>query len=150
MVGWKELKDLVKEIEQEAMNCGSEYLLELVFKLNEMLDEIATVNFEGKVRRDDIDGIEVNLPIKHERLVDFEAIGLAGEYDPDTDKIVPYDIFIGKAVDVRKWLNTFGGCDIIEYVRYDKYANLVKRVRRLEKRVRELEFELAGKEKPVT
>ena len=108
---------------------------------------------------------------------DFEAIGLAGEVDFRDRKIEPLKLFIGTTEEVRKWLNKFGGLDIVEYVRYDKYAELLNELREREKvieelreslakkveeikklymkikelneRIDELELELAGKERPV-
>ena len=86
----------------------------------------------------------MGLEIKIEKVekTDFEAIGLAGEFDFRDGKIEPMKLFIGTTEEVRKWLNQFGGLDIIEYVRYDKYAKLLNKVKELEKRVEEL----AGKE----
>ena len=108
---------------------------------------------------------------------DFESVGLAGEVDFRDGKIEPLKLFIGTTGEVRKWLNKFGGLDIVEYVRYDKYAELLNELRESEKvieslreslakkveeikklymkikelneRIDELEFELAGKERPV-
>ena len=108
---------------------------------------------------------------------DFEAIGLAGEVDFRDRKIEPLKLFIGTTEEVRKWLNKIGGLDIVEYVRYDKYAELLNELREREKvierlqkqlaekveemkklymkikelneRIDELELELAGKERPV-
>jgi len=108
---------------------------------------------------------------------DFEAIGLAGEVDFRDGKIEPLKLFIGTTGEVRKWLNQFGGLDIVEYVRYDKYAELLNelkerekvieelreqlaekveeikklymKIKELNERIDELEFELAEKERPV-
>jgi len=74
--------------------------------------------------------------------VDFESMGLVGEFDPKTRRIKPFYVLISSENRVRAWLNKFGGADIIEYVRYDKYAKLLNKVKELEKRVEEL----AGKE----
>ena len=120
-------------------------------------------------------GFEIE--VKNGKKTDFEAIGLAGEFDFRDRKIEPLYIFIGTTKEVRDWLNEFGGVDIAEYVRYDKYAELFKRIKELEKeneklkeklakkieevkrlynkikelneRIEELEFELAGKDIPV-
>jgi len=119
----------------------------------------------------------VEIKVEKVKKTDFEAIGLAGEFEPSSGKIEPMYLFIGSTENVRKWLNTFGGLDIFEYVRYDKYAEVLakveeleelneklrfkltdkeieikalkKKIEELEKRVEELELELAGKEKPV-
>ena len=123
--------------------------------------------------------VKVGFEIRIEKVekTDFEAIGLAGEVDFRDRKIEPLKLFIGTTEEVRKWLNKFGGLDIVEYVRYDKYAELLNELREREKvieelreslakkveeikklymkikelneRIDELELELAGKERPV-
>ena len=108
---------------------------------------------------------------------DFESIGLVGYFEPQSRKIEPIYALISSTEKVRKWLNNFGGADIIEYVRYDKYAELLNelkerekfieslreslakkveeikrlymKIKELNERIDELEFELAGKERPV-
>ncbi len=120
-------------------------------------------------------GFEIE--VKKSEKTDFEAIGLAGEYDFRDGKIEPLYIFIGTTKEVRDWLREFGGVDIVEYVRYDKYAELFEIIKELEKeneklrfkladkieavkklynkikelneKIEKLEFELAGREKPV-
>jgi len=122
-------------------------------------------------------GLEIDITKHKGYLTDFEAIGLAGEYDPHTKKIEPLYLFIGSTSEVRKWLNKFGGLDIVEYVRYDKYAKLLdelkdrervieelreslakkieevkklyNKIKELNERIDELEFELAGRDRPV-
>jgi len=123
--------------------------------------------------------VKVGFEIRIEKVekTDFEAIGLAGEVDFRDRKIEPLKLFIGTTEEVRKWLNKIGGLDIVEYVRYDKYAELLNELREREKvierlqkqlaekveemkklymkikelneRIDELECELAGKERPV-
>jgi len=122
-------------------------------------------------------GLEIDITKHKGYLTDFEAIGLAGEYDLHTKKIEPLYLFIGSTSEVRKWLNKFGGLDIVEYVRYDKYAKLLdelkdrervieelreslakkieevkklyNKIKELNERIDELEFELAGRDRPV-
>ena len=120
-------------------------------------------------------GFEIE--VKKREKTDFESVGLAGEVDFRDRKIEPLKLFIGTTEEVRKWLNKIGGLDIVEYVRYDKYAELLNELREREKvierlqkqlaekveemkklymkikelneRIDELELELAGKERPV-
>lgn len=140
--------------------------------LRKILDTISKIAFVKKGK-----GLTIEIPFENTTQVDFEAIGLAGEYNPHTKKIEPLIIYIGTTEEVRKWLNKFGGLDVVEYVRYDKYAEALQQIRELEKineklrerlaekveeikklymkikelneRIEELELELAGKEKPV-
>ena len=120
-------------------------------------------------------GFEIE--VKKREKTDFESVGLAGEVDFRDGKIEPLKLFIGTTGEVRKWLNQFGGLDIIEYVRYDKYAELLNelkerekvieslreslakkveeikrlymKIKELNEKIYELELELAGKERPV-
>jgi len=108
---------------------------------------------------------------------DFESIGLVGYFEPQSGKIEPIYALISSTEKVRKWLNKFGGLDTVEYVRYDKYAELLNelkerekvieelreslakkieevkklynKIKELNERIDELELELAGKERPV-
>jgi len=93
----------------------------------------------------EIVGLEVAISRSCNATVPFETVGLAGEVELSSGKIEPLYVFIGSTESVRKWLNRFGGLDIIEYVRYDKYAELLERVRELEKVNEELRFKLADK-----
>jgi len=103
-------------------------------------DTISRIAF---VKKDE--GLTIEIPFENTTQVDFEAIGLAGEYDPNTKKIEPLKLFIGSTGEVRKWLNKFGGLDIVEYVRYDKYAELLNELREREKVIEELREQLAEK-----
>ena len=64
---------------------------------------------------------------------------------PNTKKIEPLYLFIGSTGEVRKWLNKFGGLDIVEYVRYDKYAKLLDELKDRERVIEELREQLAEK-----
>lgn len=146
----REIGEIVDKIENEEIARElKETLEELWDSFDKLMSSVAFVEKDGKSRRDDINGLEIWLPFDNSRAVDFESIGLAGEFDFETRKITPIYVYIGKKEDVDKWLNTFGGLDVIEFVRFDEYEKALREIKRLEKRIMELEFELAGKEKPV-
>ena len=88
-------------------------------------------------------GFEIE--VKNGKKTDFEAVGIAGEFDFRDGKIEPLYVFIGTTSEVRDWLSQFGGVDIAEYVRYDKYAELFERVHELEEVNEKLRFKLADK-----
>ena len=122
-------------------------------------------------------GLKIRFEPENVLPVDFESIGLVGQFDPDCGKIEPIYALISSENRVRAWLNKFGGADIIEYVRYDRYAELLEdlrekdkiieelreklakkidevkklynKIKELNEKIEELELELAGKEKPV-
>ena len=94
-------------------------------------------------------GLEIDITKHKGYLTDFEAIGLAGEYGLHTKKIEPLYLFIGSTSEVRKWLNKFGGLDIVEYVRYDKYAELLNELKEREKVIEELREQLAKKAEEI-
>lgn len=108
--------------------------------LRKILDTISKIAFVKKGK-----GLTIEIPFENTTQVDFEAIGLAGEYNPHTKKIEPLRIYIGTTEEVRKWLNKFGGLDVVEYVRYDKYAEALQQIRELEKINEELRERLAEK-----
>lgn len=48
--------------------------------------------------------------------VNTEAVGIAGEFDFNTEKITPYVIYIGNLKDVEKKLNSHGGLDTMLFI----------------------------------
>lgn len=86
-------------------------------------------------------GFEIR--VQKPKETDFEAVGIAGEFNLRTGKIEPQFIYIGTIEEVQRWLNKFGGLDIIEFVIYDKYAQALKKIRELEKIIEELRLQLA-------
>ena len=149
MKEYNELRRDVERLKDLASVFKSRELSEIASKIEEKLDILAIVDKETLRIKDTETCLEIEIPFMNTKKVKFEAIGVAGEYDYKEDKLEPMSILIGSVKDVRNWLRTFGGLDLFEYVRYDEYEKLLKKVKKLEKRVQELELELAGKEKPV-
>lgn len=149
MKEYNELRRDVERLKDLASVFKSRELSEIASKIEEKLDILAIVDKETLRVKDTETCLEIEIPFMNTKKVKFEAIGVAGEYDYREDKLEPMSILIGSVEDVHKWFRTFGGLDLFEYVRYDEYEKLLKKVKKLEKRVRELELELAGKEKPV-
>ena len=136
-----------------------------------------TCRVEYVVEKGKVAGLKIRFDAESVMPTDFESIGLVGQFEPQSEKIEPIYALISSTERVRKWLNQFGGADIIEYVRYDIYAELLddlkerdkiieelreslakkidevkklyNRIKELNERINELEFELAGREKPV-
>jgi len=149
MKEYNELRRDVERLKEIAKELGDKRIAEIASKIEEKLDILAIVDKETLRVKDTETCLEIEIPFMNTKKVKFEAIGVAGEYDYKEDKLEPMSILIGSVKDVRNWLRTFGGLDLFEYVRYDEYEKLLKKVKKLEKRVQELELELAGKEKPV-
>lgn len=136
-----------------------------------------TCRVEYMVKNERVVGLKIVFESGSTIPVDFESIGLVGQFDPKTKKIEPIYVLISTENRVRAWLNKFGGADVIEYVRWDKHAELLReikekdkiieelreklankidevkklynRIKELNERIDELELELAGREKPV-
>ena len=149
MKEFNELRKLVERLKEIAEELGNEEIAEISKRIEEKLKIFAIVDKETLRVKNTETCLEIEIPFMNTKAVKFEAVGIAGEYDYREDKLEPMSILIGSVKDVRNWLRTFGGLDIFEYVRYDKYEKLLKKVKKLEKRIEELEFELAGREKPV-
>jgi len=149
MKEYNELRGLVKRLKEIAEELGNEEIAEIASKIEEKLKIFAIVDKETLRIENTETCLEIEIPFMNTKKVKFEAIGVAGEYDYREDKLEPMSILIGSVKDVRKWFRTFGGLDLFEYVRYDEYEKLLKKVKKLEKRIQELELELASREKPV-
>ena len=105
-----------------------------------------------------VNGLAIEIPHNNTKEVEFQAIGLVGEYNPKTKKVEPIKLLIGSTRDVESWLNSFGGMDVFEYVRYDEYVKilellhakikeneeLTKKIEMLERKCKDL-WELAKK-----
>ena len=149
MKEYNELRRDVERLKEIASKIKNKELIEISKRIEEKLKIFAIVDKETLRIKDTETCLEIEIPFMNTKKVKFEAIGVAGEYDYREDKLEPMSILIGSVKDVRNWLRTFGGLDLFEYVRYDEYEKLLKKVKKLEKRIQELELELAGKEKPV-
>jgi len=103
----REIGEIVDKIENEEIARElKETLEELWDSFDKLMSSVAFVEKDGKSRRDDINGLEIWLPFDNSRAVDFESIGLAGEFDFETRKITPIYVYIGKKEDVDKWFMT--------------------------------------------
>jgi len=149
MKEYNELRRDVERLKEIASKLKNKELIEISKRIEEKLKIFAIVDKETLRIKDTETCLEIEIPFMNTKKVKFEAIGVAGEYDYREDKLEPMSILIGSVKDVHSWLRTFGGLDLFEYVRYDEYEKLLKKVKKLEKRIQELELELAGKEKPV-